>query len=202
MNIINRITLPILFLLISIPAHAATVTDVTADAYKYVNTNSASSGGLFTNSAFSSSISEAYLWSGGGTNIAGENQQFETNLNTFFENNTMKGANYFDFNSAVKTEDTDNAFEYPITSAIGGILLKQATASLLVLFNAPISQLYWNTEFAGGPGGPGSAGNGNGKLSHYVLIDAQTISQVPVPAALWLFAPALLGFLGLRKKQQ
>ena len=186
----------------SVPAYAATVTDVTADAYKYVNTDSTSSSGLFTNSAFSSSISEAYLWNAPSTNIASENQQFENNLNIFFENNTMKGANYFDFNTAVKTEDTDNAFEYPITAAIGGILLKQANASFLVLFTSPISQLYWNTEFAGGPGGPGSAGDGNGKLSHYVLIDAESISQVPVPAALWLFAPALLGFLGLRKKQK
>jgi len=27
-----------------------------------------------------------------------------------------------------------------------------------------------------------------------------TVSEVPVPAALWLFAPALMGFLGLRRK--
>lgn len=31
-------------------------------------------------------------------------------------------------------------------------------------------------------------------------LDAISLSQVPVPAALFLFAPALLGFLGLRRK--
>ena len=47
--------------------------------------------------------------------------------------------------------------------------------------------------------------NKNGKdqnISHYSIYTTDTISQVPIPAALWLFAPALLGFLGLRKKQQ
>ena len=29
-----------------------------------------------------------------------------------------------------------------------------------------------------------------------------TVSEVPVPAALWLFAPALMGFLGLRRKSK
>ncbi len=29
-----------------------------------------------------------------------------------------------------------------------------------------------------------------------------TVSEVPVPAALWLFAPALMGFLGLRRKNK
>ena len=29
-----------------------------------------------------------------------------------------------------------------------------------------------------------------------------SISAVPVPAALWLFAPALMGFFGLRRKAQ
>lgn len=29
-----------------------------------------------------------------------------------------------------------------------------------------------------------------------------TVSEVPVPAALWLFSPALMGFLGLRRKSK
>jgi len=35
-------------------------------------------------------------------------------------------------------------------------------------------------------------------LSHISIYT--TVSNVPLPAALWLFAPALLGFMGLRKK--
>ena len=33
-----------------------------------------------------------------------------------------------------------------------------------------------------------------------ILLDNVSVSQVPVPAAAFLFAPALLGFLGLRRK--
>jgi len=33
-----------------------------------------------------------------------------------------------------------------------------------------------------------------------VIVALQRIPDVPIPAALWLFAPALLGFLGFRKK--
>jgi len=39
------------------------------------------------------------------------------------------------------------------------------------------------------------------KLSHMTIYSTNT-SAVPLPAALWLFGPALLGFMGLRKKNQ
>jgi hypothetical protein len=195
MNIIKSIALPVLFLLSSTATYAATITDVSSDAFKYVNTDNTLVSDLFTNSGFSSSVSEAWLWSGGSTNIAGEGQIFENNLNNFFDNNGQ-AASDFDFNTAVKVS---SGFEYPIAGPIGGILLKQSTASLLVLFSSPVSNLYWNTEFTGG--NSGGLGNDPSKISHYLVIDG-TISQVPVPAALWLFAPALLGFLGLRRKQR
>ena len=35
-------------------------------------------------------------------------------------------------------------------------------------------------------------------LSHFSIYT--TVSNVPLPAALWLFAPALLGFMGFRRK--
>ena len=38
-------------------------------------------------------------------------------------------------------------------------------------------------------------------ISHYSIYTTDAISEVPIPAALWLFAPALLGFLGLRRKR-
>jgi hypothetical protein len=44
--------------------------------------------------------------------------------------------------------------------------------------------------------GRGAAG------SNYDLRLDSGVSEVPVPAALWLFAPALLGFFGLRRKAQ
>lgn len=34
------------------------------------------------------------------------------------------------------------------------------------------------------------------------LTSTLTVSAVPIPAALWLFAPALMGFFGLRRKAQ
>jgi len=43
--------------------------------------------------------------------------------------------------------------------------------------------------------------NGQGvphDLSHFSIYT--TVSNVPLPAALWLFAPALLGFMGFRRK--
>jgi len=200
MNTIIKSTTTLLFVGLSwlsgATAFAATVNDVTSTAYQYVNTDNTTSSGLFTNATFSSSVSEAYSWSGPSTNIAGENQDFENNLNAFFNTNTALGPSHFNFTSAVKTDG--GPYEYPISSAIGGILLKQAQGSLLVLFNSPVSQLYWNTNFIA----QGGAGDENGtKISHYVLIDS-TLSEVPIPAALWLFAPALLGLVGFRRKSQ
>jgi len=41
--------------------------------------------------------------------------------------------------------------------------------------------------------------NGSGEVYSYVI--EKPVSAVPVPAAAFLFAPALLGFMGLRRKQ-
>ena len=194
MDIIKLIFIPALLLLTSAATSAATITNVTTTAYQYVNTDATLSSDLFTNAAFTTEISEAWEWSGPSTNIAGEDQTFVNNLNTFFDDNGQ-AASDFVFASAAKVS---SGFEYPISGPIGGILLKQATATLLVLFNSPVSDLYWNTEFAGGPGGLGDDAS---NISHYIVIDG-TISEVPIPAALWLFGPALLGFLGLRRKQR
>jgi hypothetical protein len=191
MDIIKLIFIPAVLLLTSAATSAATINDVTTDAYQYVNTDATVSSGLFTNSTFTSEISEAWEWSGPGTNIAGEDQTFVDNLNTFFDDNGQPASNFV-FSSA---EKVGSGFEYPISASIGGILLKQATGSLLVLFSSPVSDLYWNTEFAGG-----GLGDDADNISHYLVIDP--ISEVPIPAALWLFGPALLGFLGLRRKQR
>jgi len=39
-------------------------------------------------------------------------------------------------------------------------------------------------------------------LSHMSIYSKTNTSAVPLPAALWLFGPALLGFMGFRKKNQ
>jgi len=40
------------------------------------------------------------------------------------------------------------------------------------------------------------------KLSHMTIYSKTNTSAVPLPAALWLFGPALLGFMGFRRKNQ
>ncbi len=189
----------ILFFIATMPlatnSYSATIYDYDATAYKYVNTDSTDldNDGLFDNSAFSSNIKDAYFWSGPNTNISGENQDFVSSLNNFFANNTFigDGPTSFSFSTAVKTSSD---FQNPITSSIMGLLLKQAKGSLLVTFNTPVSQLYWSTLFV--PQG----GTGLDKISHYVLIDS--VSEVPVPAAIFLFGPALLTFIGLRRRNK
>lgn len=189
----------ILFFIATMPlatsSYSATIYDYDSTAYKYVNTDNtdADHDGLFDNSAFSSNIKDAYFWSGPNTNISGENQNFVTSLNSFFANNTFNGdgPTSFSFSTAVKTSSN---FQNPITSSIMGILLKQSTGTFLVTFNTPVSQLHWSTLFV--PQG----GIGVEKISHYVLIDS--VSEVPVPAAIFLFGPALLTFIGLRRRNK
>jgi len=64
----------------------------------------------------------------------------------------------------------------------------------------------WNTasyEFVNAGSGSinfGVSNLGDNILDSKLLIDNLTPSAVPIPAALFLFAPALLGFFGLRRK--
>ncbi|MES9905738.1 MAG: PEP-CTERM sorting domain-containing protein [Sedimenticola sp.] len=45
-----------------------------------------------------------------------------------------------------------------------------------------------------------STGYTYGNINEWTIMSDMIPSQVPVPAALWLFGSALLGFIGLRKK--
>ena len=93
-----------------------------------------------------------------------------------------------------------------VMSDAGGLLMT-ATDSLFAAFND-----YFTTGSSapftaqGLEGSDGYSVSGNTlELSMLVTepgdwIRVLTVSQVPVPAALFLFAPALLGFLGLRRK--
>ena len=78
------------------------------------------------------------------------------------------------------------------TSSLGltfsGFLMKYGTTTLIGLFSTPVSNLDFITH--------------DGKdVSHIAYFNtAPLVSEVPLPAALWLFAPALMGFLGFRRR--
>lgn len=114
----------------------------------------------------------------------------------------LVGYDVLDFYSTgsypVATENTDfftsDVFStgYVNTTSLGltfeGIMLKSGNTTLVALFSEAISELYFKTFIQQG-------------ISHIALFNTAPISAVPVPAALWLFAPALLGLVGLRRKQ-
>lgn len=70
--------------------------------------------------------------------------------------------------------------------AFSGFLMKYGTTTLIGLFDTPISSLDFLTH--------------NGKdVSHFAYFTT-SVSEVPLPAALWLFAPALMGFMAFRRR--
>ena len=81
---------------------------------------------------------------------------------------------------------------YVNTTSLGltfeGIMIKSGNTTLVALFSDAISELYFKTFIKQG-------------ISHIALFNTAPISAVPVPAALWLFAPALLGLVGFRRRQ-
>lgn len=76
------------------------------------------------------------------------------------------------------------------TSSLGfsfsGFLMKYGTTTLIGLFSTPISSLDFLTH--------------DGKDVSHIAYFNTSVSEVPLPAALWLFAPALMGFLGFRRR--
>lgn len=74
------------------------------------------------------------------------------------------------------------------TSSLGiqfeGFLMKVGNFNLVALFDSPITQLAFSNEGLQG-------------ISHIAYFN---VSEIPVPAALFLFAPALLGFIGFRRR--
>jgi len=177
-------------------AATTVVEDYSGIAYKYANTDSS-----FL--AQADPIDAAYYWS--GSNISGDDAPtFTSDLNDFFNSSDTKVGAFdidytgftFSFNTAVKTDGS--GYENPIDAKIKGVLLKQSTNSLLITFTDFTGPLYWNTLFATNKNDKitGSL-TGTDAISHYVLLD---VAAVPLPAALWLFAPALIGLMGLRRK--
>jgi len=93
-----------------------------------------------------------------------------------------------------------------------GFMIKAGNETLVGFFNTAISSLYWNTLFTSDfldsqeakwcnahPEKP--CKNPQNAMSHVVYYNITgDIPQIPVPAALWLFAPALLGLMGFRRR--
>ena len=71
-----------------------------------------------------------------------------------------------------------------------GFMMKAGNLTFVALFDSAIQSLSWNTSWTGD-----FLGGSDHALSHMAVINA-----VPIPAAAFLFAPALLGFMGLRRK--
>ncbi|MBN45920.1 MULTISPECIES: hypothetical protein [unclassified Methylophaga] len=71
--------------------------------------------------------------------------------------------------------------------AFEGFLMKVGNFTLVGLFDTPITSLFYNNDGLGG-------------ISHVAYFNTSPVSAVPIPAALWLFAPALLGFLSFRRR--
>ena len=86
----------------------------------------------------------------------------------------------------------DNPVKNSLQTAASGIgfsgfLMKYGTTTLIGLFSTPISSLDFITH--------------DGKdVSHIAYFNTSAlVSEVPLPAAMWLFAPALMGLLGFRR---
>lgn len=74
----------------------------------------------------------------------------------------------------------------PLDLSFSGFLMKYGTTTLIGLFNSPISSLDFLSH--------------DGKDVSHIAYFNTSVSEVPLPAALWLFAPALIGFLGFRRR--
>lgn len=81
-----------------------------------------------------------------------------------------------------------------------GFKLKAGNETIVGWFDTAISSLYWNTLFTSDYWSFTDINGGNNPQNAMSNIVYYNTSPVPVPAALWLFAPALLGLMGFRRR--
>lgn len=87
----------------------------------------------------------------------------------------------------IENPTTNNLNTTALNLTFSGFLMKYGTTTLIGLFDTPISNLDFLTH--------------DGKdVSHFAYFNTAPVSEVPLPAALWLFAPALMGLLGIRRR--
>ncbi|WP_273180285.1 MULTISPECIES: VPLPA-CTERM sorting domain-containing protein [Methylophaga] len=168
-----------------------------AGAYQYVSTDGSFSAGTGPD--------YAYQLNPEATTNSVKQDQLNTAFNAAEASGNyseLVGYDVSDFYSTgsypAATESTDfftsDVFStgYLNTTSLGltfeGIMIKSGNTTLVALFSDAISELYFKTFIKQG-------------ISHIALFNTAPISAVPVPAALWLFAPALLGLVGFRRRQ-
>lgn len=158
--------------------------NIVENGYKYVNTNNnVDSNGYFTNTLTGPSSAYTVSKDGPGNPVLDAND-LALGL----------GTDIFNFN---KTDVSGGLTgEINRDMLFNGIVLKTATVNLVAIFDSPLSSVAWNMLW--------SADLFNDiknpkDLSHFSTFSTN-ISAIPIPAALWLFGPALLGFMGFRRR--
>lgn len=122
--------------------------------------------------------SKGYLIEGALPNAV-DAGQLQTALNAAGAGFTVSGF------TKIEPPPVDDVFNsLSLGVAFQGFLIKYATFTMVGLFDSPITQLSYVTHTGQ-------------DVSHIAYFNP---SAVPLPAALWLFAPALMGFLGFRRR--
>jgi hypothetical protein len=166
------------FLVVSINANAALVTDQQFQT---------ASGQLFTHNL----AGPASDGTGGiltvhtrGDFYAGG--QFDENYSVSIDGTLLGSGNSFDSAGVFDvTEHSFNDWEFSIDFAVSSLLMSSVMADLLAIVTV---------DFGSG------VGIFSGSQFSEVTLSYNNVSAVPIPAAAFLFAPALLGFMGLRRK--
>ncbi|PHS25739.1 MAG: hypothetical protein COA83_04825 [Methylophaga sp.] len=154
---------------------------VQADGYKYLNTSSSYTSGTGPD--------ETYIIIEPTPNAVNNAQHLQDALaaigSTFIVTDfTSSGGNtYPGLNS---TSFVAQGFLF------NGFMVKASTNTLVGIFDIPISTIFWNTLW--------QTKNGVAQDMSHIAFFNTTIPQIPIPATLWLFAPALLGLMGFRRR--
>jgi hypothetical protein len=112
---------------------------------------------------------------------------YNENYSVSLEGNVLGSGISFDSAGVYShTTHTFDDHEFSMDFLIGASLLSSVMADLLAVITVDF--------------GSGSNVFNSGMFSEVSLSYNNSVSQVPLPAALFMFAPALLGFMGLRRK--
>jgi len=160
--------------------------NIVENGYKYVNTDSTvDSNGYFSNTFTGPSSAYTVSKDGPGDPVLDANDLalgLSTTIYNFNKTDVSGGL------SGLITEDF----------LFNGIVLKTATVNFVAVFDSPLSSVAWNMLWSSDLF-EGNQFKNPKELSHFSTYGTD-ISAIPIPAALWLFAPALLGFMGFRRR--
>jgi len=193
---ITSLLVPIMMLLSTSIASAALyntangsgeITDFSSTGYQYINT-------VNNFSSTTTGPNEAYLIVDANPNaIDGLHLQGALNAigSSFIVTDfTSSGNDVYPGLVSTGTSGSYTAGDF----TFNGFMVKGGNKTFVGLFDTAVSQVFWNTFFA-----PNKNGNAFNGMSHVAFFNT-SISEVPLPAALWLFGPALMGLVGLRRR--